>query len=153
MTQECSWRLLIWQIKISSVWLDPALKNPMMIARTNFGTNDPQLLNFTSPGSLQEPAGRWPGSCTTSDPTSAAGTWQQIQYRQCDTLPMSIPDIAFLSKPCLMSYLLCSTFNNLLPPASWAPRSPSRLHTLTSSLELAGRRPRSLSKMVSLSSQ
>ena len=43
-----------------------------------------------------------------------------------------------------VTYLLCSTFNNLLPPASWVPRSPNRLHTLTSSLELAGRRPRSL---------
>ena len=41
--------------------------------------------------------------------------------------------------------MLCSTFSNLRQRASWVPRSPNRLHTLTSSLELAGRRPRSSS--------
>ena len=32
------------------------------------------MIDFTSPGGLQEPAGRGPGGSTTSDPTPTAGT-------------------------------------------------------------------------------
>ena len=112
------------------VWLDPAPKDPM-IASPNFGTNNLNV-RFTSPGRLQEPAWRWTGGCTTPDPTPAAGALKSLH--KCVAL-------LYLY---LISYI-CSTFNNLLQRASWVPRSPNRLHTLTSSLELAGRRPRSLS--------